>query len=101
MTTLAAGGLLLTSVSLAFAQDDPAVGLALARQWCNTCHLVEPDGEGVDAAPAFEAVANDPMMTPERLRGWLTAPHPVMPDLNLTRDEIAALATYIESLEHD
>ena len=77
---------------------DPKQGHLLARQWCASCHLVEPGGSVVDRAPPFATLANDPTLTPDRLRGWLAAPHPAMPDLSLTRLEIESIVSYIESL---
>lgn len=81
--------------------DEMAVerGLKIARTWCTSCHLVEPGGPAVDAGPPFSDVARDPGRTPERLRAWLADPHPPMPDLNLSRDEIDAILAYLESLK--
>ncbi len=77
---------------------DPAEGGRLARQWCSSCHIVAPGMGGSDAAPPFEAVANRPSFTEAGTRAWLTDPHPPMPNLNLSRAEIDAIVTYIESL---
>ncbi len=73
-------------------------GLTLARAWCSSCHIVEPGAKGTDAAPPFQAIANDPKSTRERIEGWLHAPHPPMPQLNLSRPDIAAINDYIGSL---
>jgi mono/diheme cytochrome c family protein len=80
------------------AAADPADGRLLARQWCVSCHAVEPGGPSPDAGPAFAALAKDPAVTPDRLRGWLVAPHPPMPDMSLSRREIESIVSYIESL---
>ena len=80
------------------AAADPAQGRLLANQWCTSCHVVEPGGPGVEVGPTFEAVADDPAVSSDRLRGWLAAPHPPMPDLNLSRLEIESIVSYIESL---
>ena len=94
---LVAAGLLLSAAGPAAAAD-PTQGRLLAKQWCTSCHVVEPDGPAVEVGPTFASVANDPAMTPERLRGWLADPHPPMPNLNLSRLEIDAIVAYIESL---
>jgi len=73
-------------------------GLAIARQWCASCHVVEPGGTGSDAARPFEDVANDPNFTTDGLRAWLSDPHPPMPGLDLSNEEIDALSAYIVSL---
>lgn len=81
------------------AAGDATSGHALARQWCSSCHLVEPGRSGGDQAPPFESIANDPARTPARLRGWLAAPHPPMPDLKLSRTQIDDVMAYLESLK--
>jgi mono/diheme cytochrome c family protein len=78
---------------------DASNGLLLARGWCSSCHLVEPSGRASDVAPPFEAIARDPATTPEGLRGWLTKPHPPMPDLKLSRGEEDDILAYILSLK--
>ncbi|WP_428698859.1 c-type cytochrome [Stappia sp.] len=78
---------------------DAGAGLELARTWCAACHLVE-DGQaraGTAAAP-FAEVAGDPAFDPERLAAFLAAPHPKMPDMSLTRREIADIGAYIAGL---
>lgn len=80
------------------AAADPEQGRLLAREWCASCHVVEPGGPGTDRAPAFATIADDRTVTADRLRGWLAAPHPPMPDLSLSRLEIESLVSYIESL---
>ena len=81
------------------AQDRAAQGHALARQWCTSCHMVEPGGAtGSDVAPPFPQIAQDKRLTPGQLRAWLADPHPPMPNLSLTRDEIENLVAYISSL---
>lgn len=85
----------------AAAAGDAAEGLALARQWCAACHLVEAGGSTTEGAPPFAAVADRPGVTADSLRAWLAHPHPPMPDLALTRAEIEALVAYIASLGRD
>jgi mono/diheme cytochrome c family protein len=73
-------------------------GHRLARQWCASCHQVEPGGGTSDLAPGFQVIADDPVRTPERLRVWLNDPHPPMPKLPLSRQEIDAILAYLDSL---
>jgi mono/diheme cytochrome c family protein len=81
------------------AQERAVQGHALARQWCAACHMVEPGGTAAsDAAPPFAMIAQDQRLTPDQLRAWLAAPHPPMPNLSLSRDEITNLIAYIKSL---
>ncbi len=91
--------LLAASASPALAQDMER-GRRLAGAWCAGCHVVEPNQGTSDLAPSFEIVANHPDRDVDDLRGWLVSPHPPMPDLNLAKDEIDDLISYIGSLRH-
>ena len=94
----ALAGAALSVAAGAAAEGDAEQGRVLAEAWCASCHQVAPGGTASDAAPPFPMVANYPAMTRERLRGWLVAPHPPMPDFNLTRAEIDAIIAYLETL---
>jgi cytochrome c2 len=87
------------SIALAQASGDPGKGLRLARQWCTGCHVVEPAGRGGDIGPSFLDIANRPDRTPATMRAWLTNPHPPMPNLSLSRDEINDIIVYLDSLQ--
>jgi mono/diheme cytochrome c family protein len=78
---------------------DSANGLRLSRQWCASCHLVEPEGVAHDAAPPFAEIANDPATTPARLRAWLADPHPPMPGLDLATPQEDDIIAYLMSLK--
>lgn len=82
----------------AFAAGDAASGLALAKTWCTTCHVVAPSVTGGDNAPPFAAIANRSNLSSGALRAWLTAPHPPMPNLNLSRQQIDDIVAYLDSL---
>jgi len=85
----------------AAAAEDVDRGLALARQWCVSCHQVEPGSAASDAAPPFATIANDPAVTEGGLRAWLSDPHPPMPNFNLSRGEIDDIVAYLNSLLWD
>ena len=80
------------------AQESAEQGQKLARQWCAECHIVEPGNTASDVAPTFPQIAENRTLTPDRLRGWLSDPHPPMPNLSLSRAEIEDLVAYLESL---
>ena len=76
---------------------DIEAGRRMAEVWCSSCHIV--DGHGTsDVAPGFKQIANDSSKTPDRLRAWLSNPHPPMPDFNLSRPEIDDIIAFLESL---
>ena len=83
------------------AAQEAGEGLRLSRQWCTSCHIVEPGASGSDAARPFEAIANDIGFTQQVLRAWLADPHPPMPNLNLNRAETEAIIDYLLSLRRD
>ena len=86
------------SAGAASAQGDPETGRSLALQWCTSCHVVDLEGRGTDAAPPLPMLVQQELRTPDELRGWLAAPHPPMPDLALTRQEIEDIVAYLEGL---
>jgi mono/diheme cytochrome c family protein len=78
---------------------DVGHGEALARQWCAGCHAVgsEPAVRS-DTVPSLAAIARRPGTSEDKLRAWLGAPHPSMPDFELSRTALADLTAYILSL---
>ena len=80
---------------------DPAAGKTIAEGWCSACHVVSPMQQGGSStgAPPFAAIAKMKSATPMALRVFLQTPHGRMPDLHLTREEIANLSAYILSLK--
>lgn len=80
-------------------KPDPQNGQVLAEKLCVSCHVVEADVGPVQSdIPSFKSIANRPGQTREALMNWLTLPHPPMPDLGLSRQEIRDLGAYLISL---
>jgi mono/diheme cytochrome c family protein len=74
-------------------------GLRLARTMCSSCHMVELGAATALAdVPPFMEIARKPGQTSQRLQGFMIAPHPPMPTLQLTRQNLKDLAAYILSL---
>lgn len=90
--------LCLLSGSPALAAGDVAAGQELARRWCAGCHVIDRSRQGSDAAPPFVAIARQNPETRGWLRAWLTAPHPPMPNFNLSRRQIDDIIAYLDSL---
>lgn len=100
--------LLASGLSIAFliagnpasaAEGDPVSGEALAKQWCVACHDIGHGATMKDGAPSFVEVARHPEFSPDRLKVWLSDPHPPMPKLDLSRRSIADLISYIATLK--
>ena len=79
---------------------DAANGKTLAERWCATCHVVGPEQKhATTQAPPFSEVAKRPHIDAPMVAFYLMAPHPKMPDMNLSRNEAADLAAYIVTLK--
>jgi mono/diheme cytochrome c family protein len=85
--------------SSAWAAANADEGHRLARQWCSSCHQVDPDGPMRDFVPSFVSLANRPDRTLAWVRLWLTDPHPPMVGLNLSRMQIEDVIAYLHSLQ--
>jgi cytochrome c len=97
------GGILLLAVAgPAFGQGlsgNAERGGQIAEAWCSTCHVVSERQTRAPAdAPTFRAIAERSPEAIDALAGFLMDPHPPMPDLSLTREEIRHLLAYIASL---
>lgn len=96
--TLAASALLVIAGTPAMA--DALQGEAIAERWCASCHLVGPEQDvASDQVTSFMQIAGRDDLTAENMADFLRSPHPPMPDLQLTHNEIRALVAYIETLE--
>ena len=94
---LALAGVILLACGSAMA-GDPMAGADIAKRWCTSCHATGNSAAARDIGPPFAAIANDPMRTDDRLRAWLTNPHPPMPNPGLSRLEIENVIAYLASL---
>lgn len=76
-----------------------AQGEQLSRQWCATCHVLpgNPGQTALQGPPSFRDIARGPK-TAEQVKLFLANPHGAMPPLSLSRIEIDALVSYIETL---
>jgi mono/diheme cytochrome c family protein len=75
---------------------DPTRGETLAKRWCAACHLVAPDqNRATPDTPSFAAIARREDAPP--LPAFLAMSHPRMPDMGLSRAEIADLAAFIKT----
>ncbi|WP_298356740.1 c-type cytochrome [Rhodoblastus sp.] len=87
----------MASVPALAAPPDPDHGKVIAQRWCAACHDVSLSQKQASAdVPSFFYVARH--MDKRDLTSFLTDPHPKMPDMSLTRQEIDDLTAYIRSL---
>ena len=93
----AAAFLCAMGVAPAVAADIEA-GQRLTQQWCTGCHVVGNGTRGTDSAPSLPVIAQRAGQDRAWLKAWLTAPHPPMPNLSLSRQEIDNITAYLDSL---
>lgn len=74
-------------------------GQRIAKRWCSECHIVDSEAkQGSDRVPTFSQIDGSKRFDEKSLAVFLMAPHHSrMPDLSLTRSEIADLLAYIKS----
>jgi mono/diheme cytochrome c family protein len=99
-TSLLVGSFAVVGPSVSFAAD-PYQGKDIAERWCAGCHVVEREQKSpaIDQAPPFASVAGTPEFDANKLAILLLKPHPSMPRLALSREEVANLAEYILTLK--
>lgn len=87
---------LLICISEAASAADAENGSRLAQRWCASCHIVsKSQSKGSDATPSFASIAQRSDFSVEKLAFFLLNPHPIMPNMSLSRDEAEDLAAYI------
>ena len=94
LTAALAGAVL---ASPAYAADVEA-GHAVVQRWCSNCHVTSEAQRGQDTAPTLPDIAQRHAGDQTWLRAWLTSPHPPMPNLNLSRQEIDDVVAYLATL---
>ena len=80
---------------------DAKSGKELASKLCVGCHIVGPEASTASVpadVPSFERIANQPGQTTRAIAGAIVVPHPPMPQIELTREEIGDVAAYILTL---
>ena len=92
--------LLLSVIAVPTHAQDVDSGRAIAEHWCSACHLVgrtqtlAPN----DAIPTFRSIADMNSTTAISLTVFLQSSHEPMPNLMLSRRQIADVSAYILSL---
>lgn len=79
---------------------DPVQGKVLAEKLCTNCHLVGTVGQEHANAdvPSFHEIANREGLTAGAITGFIILPKHPMPQIPLTKGELADLSAYILTL---
>jgi cytochrome c len=84
-------------IALAAAGNAEA-GRQFVTRSCSSCHATEAAKTATDNAPPFSVVAKTNKDNPAWIRGWLMAPHPPMPNISLSRQQIDDIVAYLSTL---
>lgn len=83
---------------IAAAPGNAEAGRRLVMQSCSSCHATGSPATATDGAPPLSFVAKDNRQRPAWIRGWLTDPHPPMPGIMLSRQQIEHIIAYLNIL---
>jgi cytochrome c len=86
---------------LAQIHPDAKTGKKIAEKLCVGCHIVGAEAAGTTVpadVPSFARIARQPGQSAQSIAGAIVVPHPPMPTIQLTREEIGDIAAYILSL---
>jgi cytochrome c len=98
---VAAAGFALVGAASAQIHPDAKTGKRIAEKLCVGCHIVGAQAAGASVAadvPSFARIANMPGQSVQGIAGAIVVPHPPMPQIQLTREEIGDVAAYILTL---
>jgi len=77
-----------------------AHGKVMAETWCSACHLVSPEQNRANAdVPTFLSISKRLPTDADFLAAFIANPHPPMPNLSLSRQDIQDLLAYIATLK--
>jgi mono/diheme cytochrome c family protein len=80
-------------------KPDPVSGKALAERLCTNCHIVNADQQQAIAdIPSFKEIGSRPGQTEGAVMAFIVLPKHPMPQIPLTKSELADLSAYILSL---
>jgi cytochrome c len=85
-------------------KPDPEKGHELAERVCVACHVVSRQAATSTITadvPSFPQIANKPGQSMENLAGRIVIPHPAMPAISLSREEIVNVVAYIMTLKEN
>lgn len=83
----------------AAAPGDADAGEDLFVRSCSTCHAQNGTQNAADTAPPLSFMARDSKDRPAFIRGWLMDPHPPMPGIMLSRQQINDIIAYLNSVQ--
>ncbi len=86
------------SGSAALPPGNPESGRQLVLSSCTSCHAPMGATSASDQAPPLSFLAHDNKADPRWVRAWLMDPHPPMPGIMLSRQQVADVTAYLATL---
>lgn len=85
----------------ALPQGNAEAGKQLVLNSCTACHAPMGATHATDGVPPLSFLAKDNKADPRWVRGWLMDPHPPMPGIMLSRQQVADVLAYLSTLPTD
>jgi mono/diheme cytochrome c family protein len=80
-------------------RPDPSHGEVVVKRWCADCHMVAEGQKTSTEAQPFSGIARRPDFDATRIALFLLDPHPKMPNMHLSRKDVADIAAYLATLK--
>ena len=87
-----------TIPGMAATAGDAKQGQQLVERSCSSCHATNVTATVADGAPPLSFIAKDNKARPAWIRGWLMDPHPPMPGIMLSRQQVDNIIAYLNTL---
>jgi cytochrome c len=88
-------------VGPALAVGNAEAGKRLVMNSCTSCHATSTAKVATDGVPPLSFLAKDEKRDPNWIRGWLMDPHPPMPGIMLSRQQIDDVIAFLRTLPVD
>jgi mono/diheme cytochrome c family protein len=98
IAALVALALLSSATVVQAASGNAEAGRQLVTRSCSSCHATEAAKTATDGAPPFTLIAKTNRERPAWIRGWLMSPHPPMPNISLSRQQIDDIVAYLGTI---
>jgi mono/diheme cytochrome c family protein len=82
----------------AYAAGNADAGRDLVLRSCTSCHAPNGTTAATDQAPPLSFIARDTKRDPTWIHGWLMDPHPPMPSIMLSRQQVDDIIAYLNTL---
>src|SRR5262249_39084507 len=100
-STIALFSILLAYAPAANAAANAEAGRQLVMRSCSSSPRTAAPHRATDGARPLTVIAKENKERPAFIRGWLMEPHPPMPSISLSRQQIDDVIAYLRTLPTD